>query len=160
MAVETADINDGAILSNTRQNTKGDNVQFVYELPSGRKVTSEWIGPENKKRALMNWLETIRPMIVDDATQLQAEKRRQAAAARPQTQAPAPPDAVPTAPDVVVQPTDPAEYAAQQRDYWAQAVEKLNVELSRVQEAFIDAGRRRDQWNSIYNGLTAKGSAE
>jgi hypothetical protein len=73
--IGTNDINDGDILSSTRQeNGVNNSVRFHYTLPSGRDICSEWIGEEQRKQALMLWLDAVRGQIVEDVKATQREK--------------------------------------------------------------------------------------
>jgi hypothetical protein len=164
MSVETSDINDGTILAKTKQRTQGQNVQFTYELPSGRVVNSEWISPENKKRALMNWLETIRPMIVDDIQALQAAKRKaadEARAAQPKPSPSMPADVVEALKEVAARPqapapaaVDPAQYAKEQMTLTGYEVEALTQQLEQITGELSAVKASHKKWTLIYNALS------
>lgn len=77
MALEGRDINDGDIIGQTRQvaNDKG-HIQFQIDLPSGREVTSEWLNEDNRKKALLPWVEAVKREMVTDAEEVRAQARR------------------------------------------------------------------------------------
>lgn len=80
MALEASDLNDGTILQQTKQNTDArGSVQFEIILPSGRKLTSEFIARDNAKKALYSWIETVKEQAVADSN---AERLERAAKAR------------------------------------------------------------------------------
>lgn len=76
--LEAADINDDQILNATRQNSNPKNgaIQFEYTFPDGHVLTSEWIAPDNRRRALFAWVEAVRSQMVDHAQQTAARKSR------------------------------------------------------------------------------------
>lgn len=75
MAVESSDFNDQDILTNTRQESDGKgNVRFKYTLPDGHPITSEWISPDNKKKALMAWLDAVKSTAVARGNEVEAER--------------------------------------------------------------------------------------
>jgi len=67
-AVSILDISDKDILAATRQ-VRGvnDSIVLKYELPSGRKVTSEAFRTDQGAKALIAWCEVIRGQMLADA---------------------------------------------------------------------------------------------
>src|ERR1700745_3723849 len=71
---------DGEIINNTVQNrNEKGHIQFETTLPSGRKVTSEWLNEDQVKKALAPWLDAIKGQLALDKEELEAERRRAAA---------------------------------------------------------------------------------
>ena len=81
-AIEMSDINDGDVINGTgHEMGKDANVgkyRFVYNLPSGRLLNSEWLDPAGDQRQLRKlWLEAVKGQIVADAQGAQEESLRQ-----------------------------------------------------------------------------------
>ena len=79
--LETADMNDGEILSKTKQAACGKNgFQLSYTLPSGRELTSECVNAEYRSTKLLNdWVDAVKTNAVAD---VDAEREEQQARAR------------------------------------------------------------------------------
>lgn len=76
---EGNDINDSDILSKTTQESgERDTIRFKFTLPSGHKIHSEWLAPDNRKKGLMLWVGAVREAWVADVEDMQAKKRAQA----------------------------------------------------------------------------------
>ena len=73
--IEASDMNDGDILRDTVQKNDGKgNIMFEYLLPSGRKLTSEWVNPDNRRKAIMAWLDAVKSQAALDS-QVEEERR-------------------------------------------------------------------------------------
>jgi len=80
MALEASDLNDGAILQQTRQITdERGNIQFAIKLPSGRDLKSEFMRKEDARAGIKKWLEVVKEQAVADSD---AERLERAAKAR------------------------------------------------------------------------------
>lgn len=76
MSLEQSDLSDGAILESTQQFQNGNGqVQFKITLPSGRELESEWLSPDMKKKAMVQWLDVVKDQAILDADQARAEAR-------------------------------------------------------------------------------------
>jgi hypothetical protein len=74
-SITTGDVNDADILNKTRQETGQNNaVKFFYTLPSGKTMNSEWIAEDQRKPALLLWLDAMRSAIVEDVKDIQRKK--------------------------------------------------------------------------------------
>jgi hypothetical protein len=73
--IESQDINDKDILERTRKES-GQNGTFrlKYTLPNGQELISEWVRPENGKKALRNWVEYVRQAVPEAVRTMAAEK--------------------------------------------------------------------------------------
>lgn len=70
---------DGEILSKTRQITNEQgHIKFEIELPSGRKVESEFFNPEFARKALLTWIATIKSEQESDKAAAVASAREKA----------------------------------------------------------------------------------
>jgi hypothetical protein len=79
MALEAADLNDGAILQQTKQNRDmRGNVQFEIVLPMGKVLTSEFINPDNAREALKKWLEVVKEQAIAEAKEHRLAQQRKA----------------------------------------------------------------------------------
>jgi hypothetical protein len=80
MALEHSDLNDGAILQQTRQiqDDKG-HIQFAFKLPSGRDLKSEFMRKEDARTGIKKWLEVVKEQAVADSN---AERLERAAKSR------------------------------------------------------------------------------
>lgn len=79
MGLEASDLSDGAILESTQQFQNGNGqVQFKITLPSGRELESEWLSPDMKKKAMVQWLDVVKDQAILDADQARAEAREAA----------------------------------------------------------------------------------
>jgi hypothetical protein len=170
VTVESADLNDSDILTQTTQKTDGNsNVQFFYTLPSGRKINSEWVSPDNRKKALLSWVEVIRTSIVDDVKKTRREKIEAAQAAAPKIVIPSVAagnvapynDVIPELPaPVEVTYDDPLEHA--QAQY--KAAVKLHMQAAeelQFAETQLDAARKAmRRWHKIVTALEATGDED
>lgn len=103
---------DGWILSNTKQITNNEgHLKFEIELPSGRKVESEFFNPEHARRALLTWIVTIKGEQESDKAADVASARQRARElgllnrVKPKTDNPdAPLDSAPTQPQIIYSP--------------------------------------------------------
>lgn len=75
--VEAGDINDTQILNATtqRKDVRG-LTQFLFKLPSGVEINSEWIPDDHLKQALRLWVDAVRSRIVEDAAALRRAKAK------------------------------------------------------------------------------------
>lgn len=79
--VEGRDINDADILNDTKQERdKKGNIRFNYLIadgtPTGHKIQSEWINPDNKRQAILTWVDVVRQTIVAKAQESHTRKSR------------------------------------------------------------------------------------
>lgn len=57
-------LSDDTILSTTRQEVKGDRKRFIYEMPEGEPLSSEWMRVSDiKAKVLITWCEIVRATI-------------------------------------------------------------------------------------------------
>lgn len=76
MALEASDISDSGILDNTKQYQNGNGqIQFKITLPSGREIESEWLNPEQKKKAMVAWLDVVKDQALQDSDTARQEAR-------------------------------------------------------------------------------------
>jgi hypothetical protein len=63
--IEMSDLNDGDILTRTRENVNTNGqFQFVYIPESGEPITSDWIGQDFKKKVLRGWVDGVKDALI------------------------------------------------------------------------------------------------
>jgi hypothetical protein len=78
MSIETADLNDGDIINGTRSEQVGaDAWKLSYTLPSGAIAESTPFTSDNRRRAILGWVEYVKAAIVEDIAETAARKRRE-----------------------------------------------------------------------------------
>ena len=161
--IEQNDINDGTVIQGTTQRTdeKG-NVRFVYTLPSGKVMCSEWIAPDMRKTALVRWLDAVRANIVDDLNTTRRERIEAAKAMtqpRPTSAEPAVLDRVPaetSSPQTVTavaDTTDPLAYIRSQVEAAEYAYSEAVNALQIAELALTEAATRRARWRKVLDAL-------
>jgi hypothetical protein len=156
--LESGDINDNAILSNTTQRTDARGlIQFRVNLPSGRLLCSEWIAPDNKKVALRKWVEVVRAETVEDAN---AARRVKAKPSTPAQTGAAPASvsgtpSIATAPAATTLPaaSDPLEMAQSMFERLDKEVSELVALREDVNARLHKASTERDRWVRVINVL-------
>jgi hypothetical protein len=80
VAIETSDLNDKAILDDTKEESNGKGAfRYKITLPDGHPMTSEWIPQDKKSTALiLNWLETVRSTAASRSAEREQETLAQA----------------------------------------------------------------------------------
>jgi hypothetical protein len=156
MSLETRDLNDGAILAATTQ-TRNDNesIRFSYVLPSGRKMCSEWISPDNRRKAMGAWLDAVKAAIVEDVDKLRREKAASARAAQT-VQDVVPAGTVLQNYPIQVANSDPGEYASAQLEAAREDVRILTEQRAQLLVALESAEGRLNKWTTIHTALSGK----
>lgn len=165
--IEGADINDKDILDNSRQE-RNDNGTFrlKIKLPNGQELTSEWIAPENGRKAMKLWCDAVRQAWPAAVAEKAAEKGKAARLAQaaerrrkldaivdaPNTQAPQPPDAVQKAVDTVA---DPCEHAKQQVALLEAEERHWLAEYQRAERHLATTRDRLRKWKLIQASFDA-----
>jgi hypothetical protein len=67
--IEPSDLNDGEILSRTRENVNPNGqFQFIYIPEDGSEnIVSDWISQEHKKKVTLSWVEGVKAAIIGRA---------------------------------------------------------------------------------------------
>lgn len=157
MDLEASDINDGTILNATKQSTDArGNVQFRVTLPSGREIHSEWIKSDQRKQAMMAWLEKVKEQITSDVQDLQRAKREKARAAQAANVTPVT--------NYIVQANnasaaEPLAYAKGQYEFYASRVQTLTDNLGQTRLELDTAVSMKEQWQTIINALSGQESS-
>lgn len=160
--MEANDINDGTIITGTsqKQDEKG-NVRFFFTLPSGTVMCSEWIRPEQRKEALIKWLEAVRTNIVDDLSTMRRAKIEAARAAAPKApDGAAPGSIVPTGTSStktetqVTDSQDPLAYAKSQHALYSRLEQSLTEQIEQMTTTRDTNRARGTQWLKIVHALT------
>ena len=146
VATEGRDYNDSDILRTTVQEQDGDKVRYSSVLPSGRKVSSEWMRQNDMKGStVITWCEFVREQINVDKREAEAVKKR-------------PPLEEDT--DPLQSPEDSGEdlpealiFAISHRDKWLEKVTELETWIVNAKIERKQARREYEQWESIVNGL-------
>lgn len=77
--VEPSDINDKDILEKTRQaKSANGSIQFKYKCEDGHEIKSEWINPDQARKALIIWCDVVRQTVSSRAKDLAASKQKSA----------------------------------------------------------------------------------
>lgn len=77
--VEPSDINDKDILEKTKQaRNKQGSIQWKYTCEDGHVIQSEWINPENARKAIMIWCDVVRNTVAARAKELAQSKTKSA----------------------------------------------------------------------------------
>lgn len=150
--IERNDINDSEVLSkSTMDKDDKGNIKFKYVLPSGKPLSSEWIRPDDRKRAMMLWVDVVKDNIIAD---IEDTRREQAQAHKKAVQT------VDTVADVshtkipgTVQ--DPVEFAANQVALLEAEERHWQGELERAKKHFTTAGIQLRKWQNISAALSA-----
>lgn len=161
--IEASDLNDGQILNATRQETNNsDQLRFSIVLPSGRKVTSEWIDRSKAKQAMFAWLETIKSQVVQDgeAKQEAARKARRDAALLSES-APTVSAGTDTPPTLATgrgrtEGADPFLYAERQLALAAAEVQHWDWTYKDAEQKLKKATAVRDKWARILSQLSGE----
>jgi hypothetical protein len=166
--LEAGDINDSDIITKTVQRSLPPHgfAQFIYSLPSGRKICSEAIPPDHMKQALRAWTQVVRDSILADADE---ERKQKIALAReaqallaavekwpkpvgeagvagaPPVEAPKRPDAK----DVEYREEDPTELARTNLARLTTKIELLKKQAHDVSIELSDALKAQKRWNRI-----------
>ena len=161
MTLEASDVNDGAILQQTRQETAGNGaVRFSIDMPDGTPLQSEWISPEHRSKALMAWCETVRGQVASRAqaaaqaaAQVAREAALKAARSRMVEVVDTPPPGRPhfTAHGQV---QDPLEHARSQLYLLEREVEHWEAEHGDAARKLNNARKARDKWAKIVEALS------
>jgi len=168
--LEAGDINDSEIITKTVQRSLPPHgfAQFVYTLPSGRKICSEAIPPDHMKQALRQWTQAVRDNILQDvederkqhiaaARRLQDEKARGALVQDLQeTRQPveAPKRSEPH--DVEFKEPDPTEMARTNLERLAVKIELLQQRAQCITNELSDALKAQKRWNRILLAATGE----
>lgn len=161
--LEAGDLNDSQILAATRQAKDGRGAtQFSIVLPSGRKVTSEWVSEDNLRNALQVWLGTIKTEAVEDAKADRIAKGRAAMLAQTgkdlssasSTQSTSAADVTYTAQRAAAAGSDPLEYARHQLTGYARKVEELKGQIAVLSTELEAAMRLQGRWFTVVSSLT------
>lgn len=173
--IETSDINDNWILERTRQKQTGDMLQWSIDLPSGRELTAAPFRTEERGKAIMVWLDTVRQEAAADA---RAEAEEKAAKARRNKVDPALSQAlfggnddaattsrmVDPSNDSIIPPSsyepaieyiepDPEKYAQEMLERTTKEVEEATMALNNAQKWLDHASLRKLRWEQIMIGL-------
>lgn len=158
MSIEGRDINDGAIIEATERLADGNgNTQFKIKLPSGREINSEWLNPDNVKKALQPWVDAVRANIVGDAEEARLETKRrvqEAAQQRPSIVLPAGLDASPLPPTSPLGGLLSPTFAAAPISSPVTAGSATSNPIEFVFQNLNAAIGSRDYWKGIAEGAT------
>lgn len=81
--IEISDINDGDILSRTRDELKGEAMRFVYQPEDGSEpIVSDFFKQENRSKYAFQWLEGVKGALVSRAASKVQEAKDAAYALR------------------------------------------------------------------------------
>lgn len=171
---EESDLNDSDILSNTRQNNgPNESMQFLFTLPSGRIINSEFVGPEDRKRALMAWIGAVRGEILSDLRETRRAKIAESMKNAPQIAFCAtdidPAELAELRPGKAIMvdnggsmsqhiapavSDDPAEHAAKQVAQLEKEVLHWTDELGKARVSYDTAVKKLEKWKKIMAAFT------
>jgi hypothetical protein len=162
MALEGSDINDGDILTATKQATDtSGKMQFSIILPLGKKLTSEWFPQEDGRKAIMAWVEAVRQAALDEQAEAMAAARRNSRApVVDSVQRPEQGGGMPGQPHEItwngtpkIEETDGLAFANTQVQALENRVEELNGEYEAIGAKLTAARSRLAQWRVIKSQL-------
>lgn len=163
MSLEVSDLNDGNILNATEQKTSENGaIQFSVVLPSGHRIESEWIPQEQRKKALMLWLDAVKQAVVNDAARMRRQKIEEARAVSLESALPENGPAVVPAGTIgrtvtaVTSAQEPIDYVRGQLQSAEAEVNRLTKELGVLRVALDEATRRHQQWITTHSALTGQ----
>lgn len=144
--MEGRDLGDNQILQMTLQETgEGGTVRLKTTLPSGRDLVSEWMSPDDARKAVMPWCENVRQQVDADARETAARKKRDkdlSAAIEEEAKEEAVDEAV-----------SPVAYAVHQRDMYIARAEVLEERLEATETELKKVREHLEQWNVIVHKL-------
>lgn len=153
--LEKNDINDSEVLSKSTMEKDGKgNIKFKFSLPSGKTLTSEWVRPEDQKKAMMIWCDQVKTNIIAD---IEDTRREQAQAHKKAVQAA---DVVPEVRNAVSSPqvsSDPLTFAQEQVKLLSIEVDHWTSELHRATKNLQSASEALGKWQTIIASLEASG---
>ena len=146
VATEGRDYNDSDILRTTVQEQEGDKVRYSSVLPSGRKVSSEWMRQQDMKGStVITWCEFVREQINVDKREAEAAKKRPALEEDTDPLR-SPEDSGEDVPEALV-------FARKNRDTYETEVRRLEEEINEAKNRRKIARREFEQWEQIVNAL-------
>lgn len=156
--VEAGDINDTQILNATTQRKDARGLtQFLFKLPSGVEINSEWIPDDHLKQALRLWVDAVRSRIVEDAA---AERRAKAKPSTPATTGTGQSSvsgtqntATAAAASESIVASDPQEMAQKMFEQLDAEVARLHTAVRDQQNALVVVMAQRDRWSRVLNVL-------
>ncbi len=151
MPLDSADLNDSAILGNTVLVADGKgNSQLKIALPDGKDLTSEFV-PEDrlKGQVLIGWCETVRSEVANAA----ARAKRGAISVEPAAPGPAEPRKGATAPSAL-------GYAQKMLQEAVARVELADSEAERWQREQAEARVERQNWKIIVETMSKETISE
>lgn len=156
--LEASDLNDGAILQATRQETGGPNgsLRFKIKLEDGHEVRSEWIAPDQARKAIIQWCETIRQTAVQRAQEAAARRRPPIvddASSLDTASATKEPPAVPAGRGTKSPDEPPEAYARRQVALLEGEVKHWYDQFTIGQRHYHTAQRKLQQWKQILSQL-------
>lgn len=160
--VEAADINDKDILDATKQiRTEKGYIRFEYTMADGHLIKSEEFNPEQGRKAIMAWCDTVRAVIVARAQEGSARKSRTKMVVKEDLEGheePTPPSRKPVKPIIeIVEPTEREEYCcapAPKRPTVEQLQAEQHGDAEQWVEAKIEHHRRQvAKWKKVLKAI-------
>lgn len=154
VGTQASDLNDGDIINATLL-VPGDGAglqKFQYKLPSGRVLESNEFSEDNRRRAILTWLDIVKQTVVEDLEETAAIARR---GAMPALDDAAPViAAAPASTTVTVSPpVDPEAWVGVQLAEAREAYNAAVVQLGAALETKKAASAALARWEQLHRAV-------